>query len=75
MDSTIIAILLASAVIFWKAPFSSSFIPLVHMLHRRWRQAILVILLLAVTAVPTHIDSAASQTETFAGEKPLGTCR
>jgi len=75
MDSTIIAILLAGAVIFWKAPFPSSFIPLVRMLHRRWRQAVLVILLLAVTAVPTHIDSAASQSGNFTGKKPAGKCR
>jgi hypothetical protein len=68
MESTIIVILLASAVVLWKAPFSFYLLALMRTLYRRWRVVIFVILLLALIAAQTHTNSATTPTTGFSGE-------
>jgi len=71
MESTVIAIMLASVAVFWKAPFVVSLIPVAKTLQPRWRQIVFVILLLAVITAQTHtgpltIPAARCMGETYA---------
>lgn len=61
MESTVIAIMLASVAVFWKAPFAVYLIPAVKTLQQRWRQIVFVILLLALIMAKTHADPLAFQ--------------
>jgi hypothetical protein len=75
MDSTVIAILLAGMVIFWKAPFSFSFIPIKRTLSRCKRRVVLVILLLGLISTQTHTSPSSSQTAArLSDEKSVRPC-
>jgi len=63
MVSTVVVIALASVVIFWHAPFSSNLIFIMRMLHRRWREVVLVILLLALITTQTHTSPSVNFSE------------
>jgi hypothetical protein len=71
MASTFIAILLASVVIFWHAPFFPSLVPPAKALLRRWRAVVWVILLLALITTQSHTSPAAS----FSAKKAAGKCQ
>ena len=74
MVSTVIALLLAGAVIFWNTPFSLSFLTLRRMLYRVRRRVVLVVLLFAVISVQPHTDHSSSPAANFSDEKPAKTC-
>ena len=57
MESTVIAIMLASAVVFWNAPFAAYLIPAGKILQRYSRRILFVILLLLLAASETHTSS------------------
>jgi hypothetical protein len=73
MGSTIIAVLLASAVLFWHSPFS--FKPIWRIVHRRWRWALLSVLLTALGSTKTHTATALTPTVDCDSMKTMPTCK
>ncbi len=73
MVSTIIAVLLAGAVILWNAPFSvRSILQAVHR-HRRW--VLLTVLLIALGAAETHTSIPSKQAADLGNKKQPETCK
>jgi len=62
MNSTAIALLLATTVVLWQAPFLK---PLLQIWRRRWRVALFigVLVLLYATATHTHVQSTTAKME------------
>ena len=75
MESTVIAILLASVAVFYKAPFVISLISVAKILQRRWRHIVFVILSLILITAQTHTRPLSNQTASSAGEISPATCR
>jgi len=75
MESTVIAIMLASVAVFWKAPFAVCLIPAAKTLQHRWRQIIFIILLLALITSQTHTAPLAAQAARCRGETYAAACQ
>jgi hypothetical protein len=75
MDSTVIAILLASVAVFYKAPFVISLVSVAKILQRRWRHIVFVILALALITAQTHSRPFSNQTASSSDGIPPATCR
>jgi len=75
MESTVIAIMLASVAVFWKAPFVISLIPVAKILQRRWRHIVFVILSLALITAQTHSRPFINQAASSSDETSPATCR
>lgn len=74
MESTIIAIMLASAVVFWNAPFAVYAIPINKVLRRHWRHILFVILLLLLITSQTHTSPSAIPTARCKGQAYATAC-
>jgi len=75
MESTVIAIMLASVAVFWKAPFAVSLIPAAKTSLRRWRHVLFVILSLALISAQTHTKPSSNRTASSSDEASPATCR
>jgi hypothetical protein len=73
MVSTIIAILLAGAVILWNAPFSIR--PFFRVAHRRWRWALLAALLAVLGSAETHTSTPSDQAADLNNKKHWEPCK
>ncbi len=74
MESTVIAIMLASAVVFWNAPFAAYLIPINRTLQRHWRHILFVILLLLLITSQTHTSPSAIPTARCKGQAYTAAC-
>lgn len=75
MESTVIAIMLASAVVFWNAPFATCLIPVNQTLRRHWRHILFVVVLLLLIASETHTGSLAIPATRGTAETYAAACR
>jgi uncharacterized membrane protein YraQ (UPF0718 family) len=73
MVSTMIAVLLAGAVILWNAPFSIR--PILRAVHRRRRGVLLAVLLTTLGAVETHTSIPSKQAADFGNKKQPEECK
>lgn len=74
MASTIIAIMLASAVVFWNAPFAAYLVPVNRALQRHWRHILFVILLLLLITSQTHTSPSTIPTARCKGQAYVTAC-
>lgn len=74
MESTVIAIMLASVVVFWNAPFAAYLIPVNRTLQRHWRHILFVILLLLLITSQTHTSPATIPTARCKGQAYATAC-
>ncbi|MDZ7303912.1 MAG: hypothetical protein ONB44_17440 [candidate division KSB1 bacterium] len=73
MGSTVIAILLAAVVIFWRAPFS--LMTMLRVLHCRWHWVLFVLLLIALFATQTHAPNNPSSPDKLGDKRLLLGCK